>query len=168
MADLRSREELVKHTDAIVNKLGLHIVETELDRPYGLSYRFAESDAKKFIDTYFADIKNTFTSFRNLSPKFLVLMPDGRLSWQYHQSRNEIWRVVEGVMGIKISDTNDEPTEVTELSAGSLAQCKAGQRHRLMALDDWMIVAEIWQHLNPNNPSSEADNKRLQDDYGRK
>ncbi len=36
-----------------------------------------------------------------------------------------------------------------------------------MGLDTFGIVAEIWQHTDPTNPSEEDDIVRLQDDFGR-
>jgi hypothetical protein len=42
-----------------------------------------------------------------------------------------------------------------------------GQRHRLIGLDQWGVVAEIWQHTDSENPSDESDIVRLQDDFGR-
>jgi mannose-6-phosphate isomerase len=42
-----------------------------------------------------------------------------------------------------------------------------GERHRLIGLDSWRIVAEIWQHTDLENPSDEDDIVRLQDDFGR-
>ena len=45
-----------------------------------------------------------------------------------------------------------------------LKQC---ERHRLRGLDDYSVVAEIWQHTDPNNPTDEEDIIRLQDDFGR-
>ena len=42
-----------------------------------------------------------------------------------------------------------------------------GERHRLIGLDDYAVLAEIWQHIDSNNPSDENDIVRLDDDYGR-
>jgi hypothetical protein len=42
-----------------------------------------------------------------------------------------------------------------------------GERHRLIGLDDYSIVAEIWQHTDNNNLSDEEDIIRVQDDFGR-
>jgi len=53
------------------------------------------------------------------------------------------------------------------LSQGDVIRLKQGERHRLIGLDEWGIVAEIWQHTNPKNPSDENDIIRLQDDFGR-
>jgi hypothetical protein len=44
---------------------------------------------------------------------------------------------------------------------------KQGERHRLIGLDGWGIVAEIWQHTNAQQPSDEDDIVRVQDDFGR-
>tara|TARA_B100000795_G_scaffold265733_1_gene247955 strand:- start:90 stop:260 length:171 start_codon:yes stop_codon:yes gene_type:complete len=42
-----------------------------------------------------------------------------------------------------------------------------GERHRLIGLDDYSVVAEIWQHTDANHPSDEDDIIRVQDDFGR-
>ena len=42
------------------------------------------------------------------------------------------------------------------------------ERHRLIGLDNIGVVAEIWQHIDIDNPSDENDIVRLQDDYKRK
>ena len=42
-----------------------------------------------------------------------------------------------------------------------------GERHRLIGLDDYCVVAEIWQHTDVNHPSDEDDIIRVQDDFGR-
>jgi mannose-6-phosphate isomerase len=101
-----------------------------------------------------------------LSPKILIVAPDTRLSWQYHHRRAEIWRVVNGNVGVITSDT-DEQGEVQRLSAGQTIKLKQGERHRLIGLEDWGIVSEIWQHTDPENPSNEDDIVRVQDDFGR-
>ena len=36
----------------------------------------------------------------------------------------------------------------------------------LIGLDNYSIVAEIWQHTDKNNPSDEEDIIRVQDDFG--
>lgn len=64
------------------------------------------------------------------------------------------------------SDT-DEQQESTTLNIGGIIQLKQGERHRLVGLDNWGIVAEIWQHTDAANPSDEEDIIRVQDDFGR-
>jgi mannose-6-phosphate isomerase len=42
-----------------------------------------------------------------------------------------------------------------------------GLRHRMIGLDDYCVVAVIWQHTDVNHPSDEDDIIRVQDDFGR-
>ena len=42
-----------------------------------------------------------------------------------------------------------------------------GERHRIVGLDTWALIAEIWQHEDATNPSNEEDIVRLEDKYGR-
>ena len=64
------------------------------------------------------------------------------------------------------SDTDVEK-ETANLSIGNIVQLKQGERHRLIGLNGWGIVAEIWQHTDADNPSNEDDIVRVQDDFGR-
>ena len=50
---------------------------------------------------------------------------------------------------------------------GDIIQLKQGERHRLIGLNGWGIVAEIWRHTDAENPSDEDDIVRVQDDFGR-
>jgi hypothetical protein len=52
-------------------------------------------------------------------------------------------------------------------SEGDQIKLTQGERHRLIGLDDYGVVAEIWQHTDKNNPSDEEDIVRVQDDFGR-
>jgi mannose-6-phosphate isomerase-like protein (cupin superfamily) len=88
------------------------------------------------------------------------------LSWQYHHRRAEIWRVIEGEVGVVMSD-DDQPNELNSFEPGEIIVLNQGQRHRLVGLSEWGILAEIWQHTNPDEPSDEDDIVRLQDDFGR-
>jgi hypothetical protein len=38
----------------------------------------------------------------------------------------------------------------------------------LIGLEGWGVVAEFWQHTDPDYPSDEDDIVRVQDDYSRK
>ena len=42
-----------------------------------------------------------------------------------------------------------------------------GERHRIIGLYDYAVVAEIWIHTDKVNPSNEDDIVRVQDDYNR-
>ena len=65
-----------------------------------------------------------------------------------------------------VSDTDFEK-EMIELRQGDQFKLVKEQRHRLIGLDDWAVIAEIWQHTEKDNPSDEEDIVRINDDYGR-
>lgn len=105
---------------------------------------------------------NTF----KLSPKFLFVLPHARLSWQCHHRRSEVWRILEGSVGVAKSKDDKKPKAETFVS-GSLLEFSQGERHRLIGLDTIGVVAEIWKHAEPSHPSYEDDIIRIQDDYNR-
>ena len=143
------------------------IVSMDHSRPWGGFFVIAEEQAQKFSNLYFdgLDVSSLKISGK-LSPKILVVAPEKRLSWQYHHRRAEIWRVIQGQAGIKRS-ANDEEGKLEILNEGDVITLQQGERHRLIGLDDYAIIAEIWQHTDPHNPSDEEDIVRLQDDFGR-
>ena len=146
---------------------GFSIVQQDLHRPWGGFLVIDEAQSKQFIQTYFSHMPvSDFAGFSKLSPKILMVAPGNRLSWQYHNRRAEIWKVIRGKAGVVVSDT-DEQSEVKTLPIGSIITLKQGERHRLVGVEEWGILAEIWQHTDPNFPSDENDIVRLQDDYGR-
>jgi hypothetical protein len=69
-------------------------------------------------------------------------------------------------VGIARSLTDAE-TPVEPCAAGERIVFAAGERHRLVGLDQRGVVAELWRHLDPQHPSDEEDIVRLQDDFGR-
>ena len=101
-----------------------------------------------------------------LSPKILIVKPNARLSWQYHNRRAEIWQVYKRSAGIIRSDTNIE-NEMEKYNEGDQIILKQGERHRLIGLNEASVVTEIWQHTDANHPSDEDDIIRVQDDFGR-
>lgn len=136
-------------------------------RPWGGFFVLDEADAEKFIQIYFPHLSTAELAISGkLSPKILVVGAGKRLSWQYHHRRAEIWKLIGGTAGVVTSDT-DEEKETTYLAIGDIIQLKRGERHRLIGLDKWGIVAEIWQHTDIENPSNEEDIVRVQDDFGR-
>ena len=100
-----------------------------------------------------------------MSPKILMVKPQVKLSWQYHNRRAEIWQVYQGKVGVVQSETDIE-TEMKVYDVGSQLKLNQGVRHRLIGLDDYDLVVEIWQHTD-NIPSDEEDIVRVQDDFGR-
>lgn len=143
------------------------IISEDQTRPWGGFFVLAEDQAQQFADKYFDGLSvDDLKISGKLSPKILVVAPEKRLSWQYHHRRAEIWQVIKGTVGIKTSDTDEEGT-VKSYSPGDRIILQKGERHRLIGLEDWGIVAEIWQHTDPSNPSDESDIVRVQDDFGR-
>ena len=68
-----------------------------------------EKQAQDFANQYFDGIDvESLKIGGKLSPKILLVAPQARLSWQYHHRRAEIWQVVDGVVGIKRSNTDEE------------------------------------------------------------
>ena len=49
---------------------------------------------------------------------------------------------------------------------GDQIKLRQGERHRLVGLVDYGVVAEIWQHTD-KIPSNEDDIIRVQDDFNR-
>jgi len=146
---------------------GLSFDKIDDTRPWGGFFVINEDEAEKFIALYFPHLtKEELTITGKLSPKILVVAPGKRLSWQYHHRRAEIWKLINGVAGVITSDT-DEEKEITSLQIGDIIQLKQGERHRLIGLDGWGVIAEIWRHTDAQNPSDENDIVRVQDDFGR-
>ena len=143
------------------------IISKDDARPWGGFYVIDENNASQFVKHFFPgenidELKIT----EKISPKILLVAPHSRLSWQYHHRRAEIWKCVEGPVAVATSD-NDEEKEQHILQSGNIIRLKQGERHRLIGLDTWGIIAEIWQHANNDHPSDEDDIVRLQDDFGR-
>jgi mannose-6-phosphate isomerase len=146
---------------------GYHIVDFDFERPWGGFLVIDETQAQKFANQFFEGIAiDSLKIGGKLSPKILIVNPKARLSWQYHHRRAEIWRVYQGSVGIIRSNDDDQKSLIT-LNEGDQVRLKQGERHRLIGLEQQALVAEIWQHTDPNNPSNEEDILRLQDDFGR-
>jgi mannose-6-phosphate isomerase-like protein (cupin superfamily) len=150
-----------------VKELGFRINSKDFNRPWGGFLVIDEDQSDKFIDYFFQNLDmSLITKGLKLSPKILIVKPLSRLSWQYHYRRSEIWKVFEGEVAVVRSENdNEQPKSI--FPKGSLITLKQGERHRLIGLNDFGIVAEIWQHTDVNNPSDENDIVRIQDDYGR-
>ncbi len=150
-----------------IKGLGFEIIEKDFERPWGGFLVISEKQAQEFADKFFdgIDIENIRIGGK-LSPKILVVNPNSKLSWQYHHRRAEIWKVFRGEVGVSRSyDDNQNP--LIKLVTGDQIRLKKGERHRLIGLSDFAVIAEMWQHSDPNNPSDENDIVRLSDDYGR-
>jgi len=150
-----------------IESFGFNVVSHDFERPWGGFLVIDESQAQDFSNKFFEGLDvNTLKIGGKLSPKILIVKPNARLSWQYHNRRAEIWQVYKGSAGIIRSDSNEE-NEMKVYNEGDQIVLQQRERHRLIGLDDYCVVAEIWQHTDATHPSDEDDIIRVQDDFGR-
>lgn len=163
-------EVLKRIKNELIFTKGYVLADVDEHKPWGAYYRLADDNAEQFIAEYFPGrTAEELGKGGSMSPKFLVFEPGKRLSLQYHNRRAEIWRVIEGTLEAAVSDT-DEEGEWKQYRAGEELSYGALARHRAGAPSggEWVVVAEIWQHTDANNPTDESDIVRLADDFGRK
>lgn len=167
MSLLEDQQTLFSEVEKELTEQGFTIASKDLNRPWGGFFVIDEAQAPRFAEVYFNHVPvHELKISGKLSPKILVVAPDKRLSWQYHYRRAEIWKVLKGEVGVVTSDT-DEEGELQTLQPGTTITLKQGERHRLVGLNDWGVLAEIWRHTDAAQPSDEDDIVRVQDDFGR-
>ena len=150
-----------------VEDLGFKILSKDFNRPWGGFLVIDENQSQEFSNIFFSGIDvNTLKIGGKLSPKILIVSPHSKLSWQYHDRRAEIWRVYKGKVGVSRS-MNDIQNPKIILNEKDQIRLKQGERHRLIGLEDYAVISEIWQHTDPNHLSDENDIVRISDDYGR-
>jgi len=161
-------ENIFNKTLEILRSQKLKVVDKDTDRPWGGFIVISEDNAQDFANIYFDGLKiDKLKISGKLSPKILIIAPNKRLSWQYHQRRSEIWRVTSGEIKVVTSHDDVERNEVL-LKERDEIKLSQGERHRIIGTDDYAVVAEIWIHTDKDNPSDEDDIVRVQDDFNRK
>jgi len=164
---MSEKKERFESIEDKLTEQGFNIESRDFDRPWGGFFVIDEQQANLFIETYFNDVEMSDANLSGkLSPKILLVEPGKRLSWQYHHRRAEMWQVVKGPVGV-IRSLTDEQRQIKTYNEGDRITLQQGERHRLVGLDDWGVVAEIWQHIYSDHPSNEKDIVRIQDDFGR-
>lgn len=169
--ELPTEKEVV--TSDIVRTLevaGYTVVETNTQKPWGAYVRIENNQADDFVHEFFPGLSPEEARLgietAELSPKILIVSPGQRLSWQYHNRRAERWTFLTD--GAYNKSENDDEGERYAAHAGDVVQFAKSERHRLNGISDgYVIVAEIWQHTDAEQPSNEDDIIRLQDDYVR-
>ena len=160
-------KERYKEIQQEIESHGFTVVFKDFERPWGAFLVIEEVEAQEFANRFFDGIDvDTLRVEGKLSPKILIVIPGARLSWQYHHRRAEIWQVFKGEVGIIRSD-DDTEGELVRFGEGQQVRLAQGERHRLIGLEDYGIVAEIWQHIDVI-PSDEEDIVRVQDDFSRR
>ena len=151
----------------VLSSQKLKVVDKDIERPWGGFLVISEDNAQDFSNIYFNGLSTEELKVSGkLSPKILIVAPNKRLSWQYHQRRSEIWKVITGEIKIVTSHDNIERNEVL-LKTGEQIKLYQGERHRIIGTNNYAIVAEIWIHPDKDNPSDENDIVRVQDDFDR-
>jgi len=163
-----TRDDVFKKVEKFITDYGFTIVDKDTSRPWGGFFVMDEGEARRFSHIFFPTMEIAMSQMvGKLSPKFLIVEPGKRLSWQYHFRRAEFWKLVGGKAGV-VTSSSDDQGDLEQLELNKVIQLPKGQRHRLVGMNEaWGVVAEIWQHTDPNNPSDENDIVRLQDDFGR-
>ena len=161
------KTEVFQQVRCYLEENGFTIVNSDQSRPWGGFFVIDEQQSQKFIDFFFNDVEDSKKkSTGKVSPKILIVEKEKRLSWQYHHRRSELWKVIGGIVGVIQSDSDTE-TNIQSKNLNDIITLKQGERHRLIGLKTWGIVAEIWKHTDKHNPSNEDDIVRVQDDFGR-
>lgn len=168
----RNKEAVVADiVKTLHDDMGYDFFEINDTKPWGAYFRIVDEQADRFVEQFFPGLTPEEARMGRdgveLSPKWLLVTPEQRLSWQKHDRRAERWHCLAGKGGYHKSMT-DEQGEVVAFEPGDIVQFEEGERHRLVGgKDSYLLVAEIWQHTDPENPSNEADIIRLADDYSR-
>lgn len=175
LADTANQEQIdlsafVARIRALAEGAGYTIVEQNADKPWGAYLRIDSKQADIFVKEFFPGLSPEDARLgvdnAELSPKFLIVKPGERLSWQFHYRRAERWRFL--TSGAYRKSMADEESERIEAAVDEIVQFQTGERHRLEGMPDHLVlVAEIWQHSDATNPSDEDDIVRLADDYSR-
>ena len=158
---------ILNETLKILKSQKLNVIDKDIDRPWGGFFVIDEFDSQKFADIYFKGSKTEELKVSGkLSPKILIIAPFKRLSWQYHNRRSEIWKVVSGEIKV-VTSYDDKEREKIFLKDGDEIKLYQGERHRIIGTNNYAVVAEIWIHTDKDNPSDENDIVRIQDDFNR-
>lgn len=172
LASTRDKQTIIDEIISACEAFGCTVVETVVDKPWGAMVRLDTKDADSFIKLFFPkltpDEARLGKSGVELSPKFLLVSPKQRLSWQLHHRRAECWSYITDGAYYKSTDP-ENMGEMIHAKPSDIVQMKQGECHRLVGDngDNYTLVAEIWQHTDPEHPSDEDDTVRLQDDYKR-
>ena len=166
----RLPQEVNEEIARTLKDAGYDVALFDYSRPWGGFNQLSNDNADRFVEEFFPDLTPEEARLGNpnseLSPKILMVAPEQRLSWQYHDRRAERWAYL--TEGGYYKSTTDEQGELQSARPGEVVQFEKSERHRLVgAVGRYTLVAEIWQHTDSTNLSNEDDIIRLSDDYKR-
>ena len=116
-----------------IESLGFNVINFDFNRPWGGFLLINESQSQDFINTFIS--KENLEIEGRLSPKILIVNPNSRLSWQFHNRRKEIWRVYKNSVGV-IRSLDNNQNEMEILKEGDIIKFQTEERHRLVGLSD--------------------------------
>ena len=90
--------------------------------------------------------------------KRITVNPGGRLSYQYHHKRSEVWTIVAGIATITLDD------EVNWYDYGISVRIPQGMKHRVENKEQVDLIFIEVQH---GSSFDETDIVRIEDDYNR-
>jgi len=158
--------DIFNATINFLKKKNIKILHEDI-RPWGGFFVISDCNSRDFINIYFNGlIKKKLKVSTKLSFKILIIAPNKRLSWQYHGRRSEVWMVKTGTIKV-VTSHDDIERKKRILKKGDKISINQGERHRIIGMDDYAVVAEIWIHTDKDNPSDEDDIVRLESDYDR-
>lgn len=165
------RADLLTQLTDLAKNTGYTVADINGAKPWGGYIRFDYGDGDRFVAEFFPGVNPLEARLGNpeaeLSPKFLLVMPGERLSWQVHERRAERWAFITRGAYYKSHDP-DDMGDLVIANPGDTVQFEAGECHRLVGDNtNVTLVAEIWQHTDSESLSNEEDITRLQDDYDR-
>lgn len=158
-----------ERTLAELRGFDIAVVEEQSSRnkPWGAYVRISDQSLPQFYAAYWSGIRVPQPAPNlKLDPKILIIEPGQRLSLQYHHRRSEHWRVLDGPVNVVCGHGSDSLSD-NILQPGEVLHLPCGHWHRLVGLETWGRVAEIWEHTHSDSPSDEEDIVRVEDDYGR-
>ena len=101
--------------------------------------------------------------------KEIEVLPNCRLSLQYHKHRSEVWTIVQGEgtvqLGKSFSSCIVSSSTQSHLTTGDSIHIPQGECHRITASDDGVTFVEV--QLSHVGVFDEDDITRIEDDYGR-
>lgn len=97
-----------------------------------------------------------FCHNEQVTVKILHILPESKLSLQYHHNRDEFWYVIEGSGVIVLDD------EELQVKPGDECFIRQGQKHRIVTQGEEMRVLEV-----SYGDFDETDIVRVEDSYGR-
>jgi len=90
--------------------------------------------------------------------KRIEVKPGGRLSYQYHHKRSEVWTIVQGKARITLNDVD------TDHTSGNVIEIPLKAKHRIMNIGEKTL---IFVEVQLGTYFGEDDIIRIEDDYNR-